>query len=86
MKNRYTLGIDYGTESGRAVLVSIENGEEIAEHVTPYLHGVLDQTLPDSNIKLGYEWALQHPDDYLEVIRTSIPAVLAKANVIKSSR
>ncbi|KMK77558.1 ribulokinase [Alkalihalobacillus pseudalcaliphilus] len=81
MKNRYTLGIDYGTESGRAVLVSIENGEEIAEHVTPYLHGVLDQTLPDSNIKLGYEWALQHPDDYLEVIRTSIPAVLAKANV-----
>ncbi|GAA0485983.1 ribulokinase [Salinibacillus aidingensis] len=81
MSNKYTIGIDYGTESGRAVLISLKNGEEIAGHVTPYPHGVIDQTLPDTNVELGYEWALQHPGDYLEVIKQSVPAVLKESGV-----
>jgi L-ribulokinase len=81
MGNKYTIGIDYGTESGRAVLVSLTDGKEIADHVTPYPHGVIDEKLPESGIELGYEWALQHPADYLEVLKQSIPAVLKESLV-----
>ncbi|WP_059102571.1 ribulokinase [Shouchella shacheensis] len=76
MAKRYTIGVDYGTESGRAVLIDLDNGAEIAEHVTPYRHGVIDEELPVGNIKLESEWALQHPHDYMEVLETSISAVL----------
>lgn len=76
MKKLYSLGIDYGTESGRAVLVDIHTGEEIAYHVTPYEHGVMDRTLPDGRELPGHGWALQHPLDYVEVLRRSVPEVL----------
>lgn len=81
MTQKYAIGVDYGTESGRAVLVSLENGKEIADHVTPYRHGVMDEKLPGTDIELGYEWALQHPQDYLEVLGNSIPAVLQASGV-----
>lgn len=81
MIEKYAIGVDYGTESGRAVLVSLDNGKEIADHITPYKHGVIDEKLPESDIELGYEWALQHPQDYLEVLQKSIPAILEESGV-----
>ncbi len=39
---KYTIGVDYGTESGRAVLVDVATGEEIASAVHPYGDGVID--------------------------------------------
>ncbi|QNK90212.1 ribulokinase [Sporosarcina sp. resist] len=81
MTEKYAIGVDYGTQSGRAVLVSLENGREIADHVTSYRHGVIDGKLPGTDIELGYEWALQHPQDYLEVLENSIPAVLQQSRV-----
>ncbi|MCC3375376.1 ribulokinase [Cohnella sp. REN36] len=81
MTKRYAIGVDYGTESGRALLVDIATGEEVATHVTPYPHGVIDEALPGSGEKLGYDWALQHPDDYLKVLRRSVPEVLRASGV-----
>lgn len=81
MAKKYTIGVDYGTESGRAVLVSLDDGMEVADHVTPYRHGVIDQTLPESGVELGLDWALQHPQDYIEVLGNSIPAVLRESSV-----
>ncbi|RDW20696.1 ribulokinase [Oceanobacillus chungangensis] len=81
MTNKYTIGIDYGTESGRAVLISLEDGAQISDHVTPYRHGVIDKKLPGSNLELGHDWALQHPQDYLEVLGNSIPAILKDSGV-----
>src|SRR5690625_2563654 len=81
MTEKYAIGVDYGTESGRAVLVSLENGKEIADHVTPYKHGVIDEKLPESGIELGFEWALQHPGDYLDVSDNSITAVLRESGI-----
>ncbi|UOQ43208.1 ribulokinase [Halobacillus salinarum] len=81
MSGKYTIGVDYGTESGRAVLVSVIDGAEIADDVTPYRHGVIDEALPGSPILLEHEWALQHPFDYLEVLEKSIPALLNKTKV-----
>jgi L-ribulokinase len=81
LKKRYAIGIDYGTESGRAVVVDVKTGEEISTHVTPYPHGVIDGALPGSGKPLGTDWALQHPDDYLEVLRRSVPEVLRNAGI-----
>jgi L-ribulokinase len=81
MSHKYAIGVDYGTQSGRAVLVDLSNGHEIADHVTPYPHGVIDETLPTSGQALEHDWALQHPDDYLEVLRRSVPAVLKESGI-----
>jgi L-ribulokinase len=81
MSKKYAIGVDYGTQSGRALLVDLANGAEIATHVTPYPHGVIDEKLPDSNIELEFDWALQHPADYIEVLRKSVPEVIKASGV-----
>jgi L-ribulokinase len=83
MMKKYTIGIDYGTLSGRAVLVDVENGEEICFSAVEYKHGVMDEYLPGSSQRLPAETALQHPEDYLEVLRTAVPEVLRTGNVTK---
>jgi L-ribulokinase len=81
MSKRYAIGVDYGTESGRAVLVDLSDGTEVADHVTPYPHNVIDEKLPISGIKLAYDWALQHPQDYIDVLTQSVPAVVQASGV-----
>ncbi|BFT71796.1 ribulokinase [Paenibacillus sp. P36] len=81
MSKKYAIGVDYGTESGRAVLVDLSDGTEVADHVTPYPHNVIDEKLPNSGIKLEYDWALQHPQDYLDVLTRSVPAVVQASGV-----
>ena len=76
----YTIGLDFGTLSGRAVLVDSRDGAEIAEAVCDYPHAVMDEQLP-SGIKLPPDWALQHPQDYLDVFYSTIPAVLTESGV-----
>ncbi|MCT4783414.1 MULTISPECIES: ribulokinase [Exiguobacterium] len=77
----YTIGIDYGTQSGRAVLVDVATGQEVAMAVKPYTHGVMDEYLPDGVTRLEHDWALQHPQDYLEVLEITIPAVVKEAGI-----
>lgn len=72
----YTIGVDFGTLSGRAVLVNVRTGEEIASAVKEYTHAVIDRTLPKTGEKLPRDWALQHPADYIEVLKTAIPSLL----------
>ena len=77
---RFALGIDYGTESGRVVVIRVRNGEEIASAVIPYLDGVIDERLPQGP-RLGPDWALQNPQDYLRVIEKGVPKALKAAGV-----
>lgn len=81
MKRTYAIGIDFGTQSGRAVLVDLTDGTETAEHVTPYPHGVIDDVLPGTGRRLEMDWALQHPQDYIQVLTTSVPEVIRKSGV-----
>lgn len=74
MKN-YVIGIDFGTLSGRTVLVNAWTGEELAEAVLDYAHGVMDEVLPTGR-KLPAQYALQYPEDYLEVLKVTIPEVI----------
>ena len=77
----YTIGIDFGTESGRAVLVDVRDGREVATAVHEYSNGVIDQHLPGSSKPLPPDWALQDPLDYIEVIKQTVPAVLKQGGV-----
>lgn len=76
----YVIGIDFGTLSGRAVLVDADCGSELAEAVMEYPHGVMDATLPDGQV-LPPKFALQHPADYTDVLRTVIRQVLERADI-----
>ena len=80
---KYSIGVDYGTLSGRALLVNNETGEEMASAVYEYPHAVMDSCLP-SGKKLGVDWALQDPQDYLDVLYQTIPAVLRQSGVSPS--
>lgn len=79
--SKYTIGVDFGTESGRAVLVDVSNGKEIATAVYPYSHGVIDEKIPDTEIRLEPDWALQDPQDYVRVFKNTIPVVLKESGV-----
>lgn len=78
---KYAIGIDFGTESGRAVLVDIADGCELATAAHIYANGVIDDRLPQSNVPLEPDWALQDPNDYIEVIQQTVPQVLATSGV-----
>ncbi|MCR2823852.1 ribulokinase [Lederbergia panacisoli] len=78
---KYSIGVDFGTQSGRAVLVEVGSGREIATAVKEYTHGVMDEFLPDGTTRLEDDWALQHPNDYLEVLELTIPKVLEESGV-----
>lgn len=77
---KYAIGIDCGTLSGRAVLIDVKTGEELTSSVYDFPHGVMDTCLPDGT-KLKQDWALHHPQDYLDAMTTIIPDVIQKANV-----
>jgi L-ribulokinase len=78
---RLAIGIDFGTESGRVVLVDLSDGAELAVEEVVYRHGVIDTTHPTTGAELPPDTALQDPVDYLEVVERGVPAVLQQAGV-----
>jgi len=80
---KYVIGVDFGTESGRAVVIDAADGHELASAVYPYSHGVIDETLPapDDDVRLAPEWALQDPDDYLRTFQQAVPEAVRSAGV-----
>ncbi len=78
------IGVDFGTQSGRALVVRVADGEELGSAVHPYAHGVLDRALPDGT-PLGPDWALQVASDYLEVLQVAVPRALHEAGVDSAS-
>jgi L-ribulokinase len=75
------VGVDYGTLSGRALVVRVADGAELGSAVQEYRHGVIERTLPASGAALPPDWALQDPDDYRDVLRRAVPAALEAAGV-----
>lgn len=78
---KYTVGVDFGTLSGRALVARISDGQELASSEHVYEHGVITEWLPGSDVRLPPQWALQMPGDYLNVLRTAVPAAVAKAGI-----
>ena len=75
----YAVGIDFGTESARALLVDCEDGTEVAVEVHAYESGVIDEQL--DGVALEPEWALQDPRDYVSSLQHAVPKLLAEAGV-----
>lgn len=81
MNDRYTVGVDFGTLSGRAVVVRTDDGAEMGTAVHVYRHGVIDGELPGTGKALPPDWALQHPEDWRDVLRTAVPEAVAASGV-----
>jgi len=77
---RYALGIDFGTESARALLVDVTNGAEVASAVHVYKRGVIDERVPGGP-KLEHDWALQDPADYLDALKKAPRAAMRKGRI-----
>jgi L-ribulokinase len=76
----YVVGVDFGTLSGRAVVVRVSDGAELGSATSEYAHAVLDRQLP-SGVALPPDWALQVPADWVEVLRTAVPEAVRSSGV-----
>jgi L-ribulokinase len=61
--------------------VDVSNGKELATAVHEYANGVIDEYLPGGSIRLEPDWALQDPNDYIEVFKHTVPEVLRQSGV-----
>src|SRR5271155_5293444 len=74
MTAQYAIGLDYGTNSVRALVVDTANGREVGTAVWNYEHGAAGVILsPDPNL------ARQHPADYVKGAEITIKKALAAA-------
>ena len=77
----YVIGVNFGTLSGRALVVRVADGAELGTAVHEYRHGVMDTVLASSGRPLPPDWALQDPEDYRDVLRHAVPAAIADAGI-----
>jgi len=71
------IGLDFGTESVRALLLDAARGEVIGAAARAYADGVIDRALPDSDDPLPPEWALQNPGDWLLSMTDAVSTLLS---------
>lgn len=74
---KLALGLDFGTESVRALLVDVNHGREISTAVVKYNHGVITDRY--DNMTLGPDWALQHPSDWLNAASAATRTAMREA-------
>ena len=79
--SRYSVGFDFGTDSVRVVVVNVRTGHMPAQVVEPYAHGVIDRALPASGQTLPRDYALQHPQDWLDSAGGACRAAMNEAHV-----
>jgi L-ribulokinase len=72
---KYVIGLDFGTNSCRSLLVDVTNGKELASHVFPYPTGT-DGVILDA---LDPGLARQNPADYLSGIEAAVKGAIEKA-------
>ena len=81
MTENYVIGVDYGTLSGRALIVRASDGHEMGSAVFEYPNAVMDRVLNSSGAALGPDWALQDAQDYVEVLKHAVPEALRVSGV-----
>lgn len=81
LDDQYVIGVDYGTLSGRALVVRVSDGQELASAVFEYPNAVMDTQLASTGAKLPPEWALQDPSDYVDVLKNAVPAAISAAGI-----
>ena len=74
------IGLDFGTLSVRAQVVDAETGTVLATAIESYRHGVIDRSLPENGVLLAPQWALQHPQDWLDSMTAAVRAVVKEVD------
>lgn len=77
---KYAIGVDFGTLSARALVVELGTGRELSSAMMDYPHAVMDEALPDGT-RLSHDFALQHPQDYLDCLSAVIPQAIEKSGI-----
>ncbi|HEY8929277.1 MAG TPA: ribulokinase [Mucilaginibacter sp.] len=72
--DQYVIGVDYGSDSVRSVLINARNGEEVATSVFYYPRWQRGLYCNPAENQFR-----QHPLDYIEGLETTVKACLAKA-------
>ena len=80
MKQTCTIGVDFGTQSARAVLCRVSDGAVLSESECPYAHGVMSDRLPYGT-PLPPDYALQHPQDFLDALHATVHGVLDQSDI-----
>lgn len=81
MSDQYVIGVDYGTLSGRALVVRASDGKEMGSAVYEYPNAVMDRVLNSSGKSLGPDWALQDANDYVEVLKHAVPQAIKESGI-----
>jgi L-ribulokinase len=82
--DQFVIGVDYGTLSGRAVVVRVSDGHELASSAYDYPNAVMDEKLNASGEQLPPDWALQDANDYVEVLKHAVPEAVKLAGIDSS--
>jgi L-ribulokinase len=77
----YAIGVDFGTESARSLVLDLRTGEELAVDAVSYPHGVIDHALPETDERLPPDWALQDPADWVLALEAGIVAALERSAI-----
>ena len=77
----YVVGVDFGTLSARAVVVAAADGAELGSAVHEFEHAVMDHALSVTGAELPPQWALQDPADYIDALKTAVPAAVRAAGI-----
>jgi L-ribulokinase len=80
-QSRYSIGFDFGTESVRVLVVDVRNGRIAGQASDAYRHGVIDRELPTSGATLPADYALQHPQDWLDSAAAAYREAMRQAAV-----
>ncbi len=82
MSEQYVVGVDFGTLSGRALVVAVKDGRELGSAVHEYPHAVISDALPTTpGSPLPPDWALQVPSDYVDVLRIAVPEAVRASGI-----
>jgi L-ribulokinase len=80
-RDRYVVGVDFGTLSARALVVRVDDGTQAGTAIHEYAHQVMDSELAATGEALPPDWALQDPEDYRDALRTAVPAAIKNAGI-----
>lgn len=82
MADKFVVGLDFGTLSGRAVIVRVSDGTEMGTAVHEYPHGVMDRVLSAAGgQELPPDFALQDPADYMETLEVIVRRGIEDAKI-----